>query len=151
MSIQNSHFSHVCTIAQNRDFRDVQFQQIIYRKEFLMFWENFNRLCIKKGTSPDAVAKVLSIPSGSVTDWKRGRKPRDATLLRIADYFGVTVSDLLDDPAPTDRMLRLPITERTISDEEYEIIVAMRRQTETIPFIRRLLSLPEAEKKKAES
>lgn len=116
-----------------------------------MFWENFNRLCIEKGTSPNAVAKVLSIPSGSVTDWKRGRKPRDATLLRIADYFGVTVSDLLDDPAPTDRMLRLPINERTISDEEYEIIVAMRRQPETIPFIRRLLSLPEAEKKKAES
>ena len=116
-----------------------------------MFWENFNRLCIEKGTSPNAVAKVLSIPSGSVTDWKRGRKPRDATIIRIADYFGVTVSDLLDDPSPTDRILHLPITDRTVSDEEYEIIVAMRRQPEMIPPIRRLLSLPDADVKKAES
>lgn len=116
-----------------------------------MFFENFSRICVQKGTSPTSVCKALKISTSGVTSWKHGSSPRSDILARIADHLGVTVSDLLDDPAPTDRMLRLPINERTISDEEYEIIVAMRRQPETIPFIRRLLSLPEAEKKKAES
>ena len=116
-----------------------------------MFWENFVQICTDKKTSPTAVVEALHLSRGSVTHWKGGKTPHIKTVSLLADHLGVTVSDLLDDPAPTDRMLRLPINERTISDEEYEIIVAMRRQPETIPFIRRLLSLPDAEKKKAES
>lgn len=59
-----------------------------------MFWENFNRLCNSKGVTPNGVAKELGIPSGSVTDWKKGRTPRSATQIKIADYFGVSVNAL---------------------------------------------------------
>lgn len=116
-----------------------------------MFKKNFDRICVDKGEKPTIVVRDIGLSASTYTHWTDDTVPRKATLQKLADRLGVTVSDLLDDPAPTDRMLRLPINERTISDEEYEIIVAMRRQPETIPFIRRLLSLPEAEKKKAES
>ena len=116
-----------------------------------MFKENFVRLCASRGKAPSTVCIEIGLSGNAYSEWKDTTIPRRTTLVKISDYFNVPVSDLLDDPAPTDRMLRLPINERTISDEEYEIIVAMRRQPETIPFIRRLLSLPEAEKKKAES
>lgn len=63
-----------------------------------MFWENFNRLCNSRGVTPNGVAKELGIPSGSVTDWKKGRTPRSATQIKIADYFGVSVNALNGNP-----------------------------------------------------
>lgn len=59
-----------------------------------MFWYRFSSLCTENGKSPNAVAKELNIPSGSVTAWKNGATPRNATLLKIASYFGVSVDFL---------------------------------------------------------
>lgn len=66
-----------------------------------MFWDIYTALCAKQGVSPNAVAKSLSIASGTVTNWKNGAVPQNATLRKIADYFGVSTSYLLgttDDP-----------------------------------------------------
>lgn len=60
-----------------------------------MFWTQFEFLCEKNGKAPNAVAAELGIPSGSVTAWKKGTQPRNATLKKIADYFGVTTQYLL--------------------------------------------------------
>ena len=68
-----------------------------------MFWDIYTALCAKQGVSPNAVAKSLSIASGTVTNWKNGAVPQNAKLKKIADYFGVSVSYLLgvvDDPDP---------------------------------------------------
>ena len=60
-----------------------------------MFWKNFSYLCSKNGVSPNAVAKALNLSSGSVTFWKNGKTPHHPTLLKIADYFNVSVDYLL--------------------------------------------------------
>ncbi len=60
-----------------------------------MFWNIFFSLCAEKGRSPNAVAKELSIASGTVTAWKNGKVPHHGTLLKLASYFGVTVDYLL--------------------------------------------------------
>ena len=60
-----------------------------------MFWKKYIDLCIKNGTSPNAVAKNLNISSGAVTKWKNGTKPNDVTLNKIADFFNVSVDYLL--------------------------------------------------------
>ncbi len=66
-----------------------------------MFWNNFVTLCNKNNTTPTAVANALGIAIGSITKWKNGAVPRDTTLKKIADYFGVPVSALTEDsPAP---------------------------------------------------
>lgn len=68
-----------------------------------MFWERYNDLCLKKGESPNAVAKKLEISSGTVTGWKEGREPRNSTLLKIAEYFETSAEYLIGktgDPAP---------------------------------------------------
>lgn len=62
-----------------------------------MFWENFYRLCNKIGKSPNGVAKELNISSGSITFWKKGKVPHHSTLLKLADYFNVSVDYLLND------------------------------------------------------
>ena len=67
-----------------------------------MFWERFVQLCAERNTKPNPVAKELGISSGAVTNWKNGAVPQSATLKRIADYFGVSVSylqGLSDEPS----------------------------------------------------
>jgi transcriptional regulator with XRE-family HTH domain len=46
-------------------------------------------------TKPNPVAKELGLSSGSVTSWKNGKVPHYSTLLKIADYFNVSVDYLL--------------------------------------------------------
>lgn len=60
-----------------------------------MFFEIFLKLCQDNGKSPSAIAKDLKIASGTVTEWKKGRIPQNATLSKLADYFGVSVDYLL--------------------------------------------------------
>ena len=60
-----------------------------------MFWNIFCTLCSEHNTSPNGVAKELNLSSGSVTSWKNGRVPHHQTLLKIADFFGVTTDYLL--------------------------------------------------------
>ncbi len=60
-----------------------------------MFWNRFSDLCLSVGMSPNAVAKELKIPSGSITAWKNGVTPRPLTVKKIADYFGVNVEYVL--------------------------------------------------------
>ena len=60
-----------------------------------MFWNNFLVLCNEHNTTPTSVVKELKISNGSVTHWKNGKVPHHGTLLKIADYFGVSVDYLL--------------------------------------------------------
>lgn len=65
-----------------------------------MFWDNFSFLCTQKGTSPTAVISALNISRGSVTHWKTGKVPHHNTLIKIADYFSVSVDYLLGNTTP---------------------------------------------------
>ena len=60
-----------------------------------MFWKIFLELCVGNNISPNALAKELKISSGAVTKWKDGSVPHHSTLLKIANYFNVTVEYLL--------------------------------------------------------
>lgn len=59
-----------------------------------MFYDNFVRLCNEKGLSPSAVAVKVGVDKSAATRWSRGAEPRYATLMRLADYFGVTMDEL---------------------------------------------------------
>lgn len=60
-----------------------------------MFFYNFVNFCNSVGKSPSAVAEEMGFKRSVVTAWKKGRKPRQATLQKISDYFGVSVDDLV--------------------------------------------------------
>ncbi|MBQ8173928.1 MAG: helix-turn-helix transcriptional regulator [Clostridia bacterium] len=69
-----------------------------------MFWKNFRELCDGRKLSPNAVAKALRLSSGSVTAWKNGVMPRATALRKIADYFGVSVADLIEEKKPAENI-----------------------------------------------
>lgn len=67
-----------------------------------MFYYNYVALCNKHNISPSAAAEAMGMKRSVVTAWKNGRGVRQATLQKVADYFGVTVEDLLrDEEKPT--------------------------------------------------
>lgn len=59
------------------------------------FFERYDALCREHNETPNSVAKIIGSSSGSVTAWKNGTEPRYKTLLKLADFFGVTVDYLI--------------------------------------------------------
>ena len=87
-----------------------------------MFWDNFVKLCNSVGTNPNAVAKELDISSGSVTGWKKGAKPRDTAVNKIADYFGVTADQLKGDDISGVKSTPLPDNIFPITRTRYPLL-----------------------------
>ena len=80
-----------------------------------MFFERFSALCKEHNETPNSVAKQIGASSGSVTAWKKGTDPRNATLAKIADHFGVTTDYLLgkeNEKAPAES------GKRSVSDDD---------------------------------
>jgi transcriptional regulator with XRE-family HTH domain len=63
----------------------------------MSFYTNYVRLCNQEGGSPSGVALKIGIEKSSVSRWAKGSVPRYSTLVKLADYFGVTVDDLMGD------------------------------------------------------
>lgn len=59
-----------------------------------MFYNKFVNLCNKKGISPSAAAEEMGYQRSVVTRWSKGTEPREATLQKVADYFGVDADSL---------------------------------------------------------
>ena len=105
-----------------------------------MFYQNLLTLCGQRSTSPTRVVRELGISGGSVTNWKSGAVPHDATLRKIADYFGVTVDELLgnDTPAPAPASPVIAFT-----PEEQRVILRYRAMSEEAKLIiRKILDIP---------
>lgn len=60
-----------------------------------LFYSNYVKLCSKLNKSPSAVGEELGFTRASVTGWGNGATPRKSSLIKIADYFGVTVAELM--------------------------------------------------------
>ena len=65
------------------------------RSYMTIFFERFSELCSQIGSTPNAEAKKIGIPSGSITAWKNGSIPRPATVQKIADHFQVPAAFLM--------------------------------------------------------
>jgi transcriptional regulator with XRE-family HTH domain len=65
------------------------------RRCTFVFYDNFLELCNSVGEKPSAVALKLGISKATVSNWKRRKNgATDATALKIANYFGITVDEL---------------------------------------------------------
>lgn len=59
-------------------------------------YDRFRQLLEKNGITPYKVAKDTGISPSTLSDWKTGRStPKTDKLLKIANYFGVTIEYLL--------------------------------------------------------
>lgn len=102
-----------------------------------MFYSNYVKLCSKLNKSPSAVGEELGFTRASVTGWGNGATPRKSSLIKIADYFGVTVAELMlgreeqkEAPATEgegydDKITRLYTQLPKLSDRQREMILGI--------------------------
>ena len=65
-----------------------------------MFYDIFLNLCQDRGISSYKALKEMGVGMSTATRWKQGTaQPSYKTLQKIADYFGVSVDELLSDNA----------------------------------------------------
>lgn len=60
-----------------------------------MFWDRFEELCRVSGKKPSPVGKEIGVSATAVSKWKEGTIPNGEILMKIADYFNVSVDYLL--------------------------------------------------------
>ncbi len=60
-----------------------------------MFYENFVKQCEKTGKFPSIVVEELGFDKSTAAKWKKGVVPQIASRKKIADYFGISVEELM--------------------------------------------------------
>ena len=90
--------------------------------------DTFAKLLKEKKLKPIDVSKATGISPATLSDWKTGKsKPKQDKLIKIADYFGVTVDYLMtgQDNSPTEPQLTKK-DERDIAKDMENIIQKLR-------------------------
>lgn len=59
-----------------------------------MILDNVKRLCSERGISIFALEHILGFGNGTITKWDK-TSPNVTSIKKVADYFGVTVDQLL--------------------------------------------------------
>ena len=88
----------------------------------MSFYLNFLELCNNVGKSPSRVAVEIGTSKPAVTRWKAGSIPSDAVMVKLADYFGVSVEYLRGE---TDQKEKPPIVEDERLKELYELTAGL--------------------------
>lgn len=61
-----------------------------------MFWDNFVKECARIQKSPAVVVEELGFSNSMPTSWKKGALPHIKNRKKIADYFGISVDELME-------------------------------------------------------
>ena len=86
-----------------------------------MFWKNFYTLCQKNKISANAVCAKLGLSTAAATHWKNGAIPKGDILLKLAQYFNVTIDYLLTGKEPQNQ------SETDLTDDEIELLSTYRQ------------------------
>lgn len=63
-----------------------------------MFWENFDRICRSRGTTPSGACVAVGIGKNRPTNWKKtGALPKQDEMELLANYLACNVADFFTD------------------------------------------------------
>lgn len=97
--------------------------------------KNLKKYIAKSGKDRRTVAEDLGFPYSTLTDWVNGKKyPRINNVEKLAEYFGVSKSDLIEDFEEI----------KKDNDRLTTIIVKLRMRKELLDVVEKLLSLDKA-------
>lgn len=67
-----------------------------------IFVQNIKKYCDLKGVKPTVACRESGVGSSFINNIERGQTPSVAKVQMLAEYLGVTTSELLGEKAPTD-------------------------------------------------
>ena len=109
------------------------------------FYNIYLSLCVKNNISPSRAAKDMGFTSPTVTRWKSGSIPNDVTLMKIANYFDVSMEYLKTgeepetekiQPAEIDKLANSEIKKKlveyfdTLPEEKLVALLALIKPTD---------------------
>lgn len=91
------------------------------------FYKNFIRLCHDRGIKPGPACDGIGVGRAAASKWARGVTPNDTTLLKVADFFGISAEFLLEDHGEpefyaTKAEREIIVKFRELSDREKQIV-----------------------------
>lgn len=94
-----------------------------------MYFENFNRLVNACGTTYSHVSQETGISKATISAWKKGDyTPKIDKLQKIADYFNVSLDELLDVKTTTDetsqRVLEIVSKIKNLPEDQQKLAYA---------------------------
>ena len=105
----------------------------IGNKEILS--KNLKKYISKSGKDRGTIAEDLGLPYSTVTDWINGNKyPRINNIEKLAEYFNVSKSDLIEDFEEI----------KKDNDRLVTIIVKLRANKELVDVVEKMLYLDKA-------
>ena len=97
--------------------------------------KNLKKYILKSGKDRSTVAEDLDLSYSTLTDWVNGKKyPRINNIEKLADYFNISKSDLIEDFEEI----------KKDNDRLATIIVKLRMNKELLDVVERLVSLDKA-------
>lgn len=101
-----------------------------------VFAKNLKKFMIMSGKDRKEVSKALGLPYSTLTDWMNGKKyPRINNIEKLAEYFGVSKSDLIEDFED----------KKKDNDKLATIIVKIRMNTDLLEVVDKVVSLDKAQ------
>ena len=75
-----------------------------------VFSNNLNKWMAKTGNKPSDLCELLNVSKSTVSSWCNAQKiPRMDKIERLANYFGIQKSDLIEEAAPKDPINSYPV------------------------------------------
>ncbi len=97
----------------------------------IVFVQNVKSLCAKKGVKPTVACRESGVGASFISDINRGQTPSVAKVQLLADYLGVTTSELLgetkkptvQDDGLTDAEQALMDLFRQLTPEQQDMVI----------------------------
>ena len=101
-----------------------------------VFARNLKRFVDMSGKDRKEISKALGLPYSTLTDWMNGNKyPRINNIEKLAVYFGVSKSDLIEDFE----------AKKKDNDKLTTIIVKLRMNSDLLEVTDKIVSLDKAQ------
>lgn len=109
----------------------------------MSFYNNFLYLCKQKNVLPTVAVVDMGFQKSVATRWKNGTVPRDFNLLKVADYFGVSVDELLSDNAASTKKETAEIIDSPKEAERRQLLRQAMEMASTLSDdkLRRLIEI----------
>lgn len=93
-----------------------------------MFYDVYCQLCQSRGLTPSGAATRIGFNRASVTMWKKsGRPPKQELLLKIAEFFDVSVDYLLTGREQAEQKVTLDSLDFALFGEVRDMTEAQKR------------------------
>lgn len=98
-----------------------------------LFVQNIKKYCLLRGVKPTAACKESGVGASFISDINRGQTPSVSKVQMLAEYLGVTTSDLLgekkeptaQDDGLSEGELALITLFRQLTPDQQEIVIRM--------------------------